>query len=95
MRLSAFRFLFFVVVVVARMKRSVIRDRHSSSQTDPGFRCAPSGLRAVCKTRARIASREEFVLPVLRHPEVRAQRASKGDGPGRASFEGRFAATSG
>jgi hypothetical protein len=30
-----------------------------------------------------------------RHPEVRAKRASKGDGPGRASFEGRFAATSG
>ncbi len=26
--------------------------------------------------------------------EVRAQRASKGDGLGRASFEGRFAATS-
>ena len=26
---------------------------------------------------------------VIRHPEVRAQRASKGDGPGRASFEGR------
>ena len=27
--------------------------------------------------------------------EARAKRASKGDGPGRASFEGRFAATSG
>ena len=25
---------------------------------------------------------------MVRHPEVRAQRASKGDGPGRASFEG-------
>jgi hypothetical protein len=34
-------------------------------------------------------------LKFFRHPEVRAQRASKGDGPGRASFEGRFAATSG
>ena len=35
--------------------------------------------------------------PMIRHPEVRAQRASKGDGPGAsaASFEGRFAATSG
>jgi hypothetical protein len=35
--------------------------------------------------------------PAIRHPEVRAQRASKGDGPGAsaASFEGRFAATSG
>jgi hypothetical protein len=35
--------------------------------------------------------------PAFRHPEVRAQRASKGDGPGvpAASFEGRFAATSG
>ena len=32
---------------------------------------------------------------VFRHPEVRAKRASKGDGPGRASFEGRFAAASG
>ena len=34
-------------------------------------------------------------LPMIRHPEVRAQRASKGDGPGAsaASFEGRFAAT--
>jgi hypothetical protein len=31
----------------------------------------------------------------FRHPEVRAKRASKGDGPGRASFEGRFAAASG
>jgi hypothetical protein len=32
-----------------------------------------------------------------RHPEVRAKRASKGDGPGASavSFEGRFAATSG
>jgi hypothetical protein len=24
---------------------------------------------------------------LIRHPEVRAKRASKGDGPGRASFE--------
>jgi ADP-heptose:LPS heptosyltransferase len=31
----------------------------------------------------------------VRHPDVRAKRASKDDGPGRASFEGRFAATSG
>jgi hypothetical protein len=31
----------------------------------------------------------------LRHPEVRAERASKGDGPGLSSFEGSFAATSG
>jgi hypothetical protein len=31
----------------------------------------------------------------FRHPEVRAKRASKGDGPGRASFQGGFAATSG
>jgi hypothetical protein len=32
-----------------------------------------------------------------RHPEVRAKRASKGDGPNAeaVSFEGRFAATSG
>ena len=32
----------------------------------------------------------------FRHPEARAQRASKGDGPdgARSSFEGRFAATS-
>jgi hypothetical protein len=32
-----------------------------------------------------------------RHPEMRAQRASKGDGPSAsaASFEGRFAAASG
>jgi hypothetical protein len=37
------------------------------------------------------------LAPVNRHPEVRAQRASKGDGPSAsaASFEGRFAATSG
>jgi hypothetical protein len=34
---------------------------------------------------------------LARHPEVRAKRASKGDGLGAsaASFEGRFAATSG
>jgi tetratricopeptide (TPR) repeat protein len=31
----------------------------------------------------------------VRHPDVRAKRASKDDGPGRASFEGRFVATSG
>jgi hypothetical protein len=37
------------------------------------------------------------VQPAFRHPEVRAKRASKDDGPGAsaASFEGRFAATSG
>ena len=34
-------------------------------------------------------------LHLFRHPEVRAKRASKGDGPSQASFEGRFAATSG
>jgi hypothetical protein len=36
-------------------------------------------------------------LTRIRHPEVRAQRASKGDGPGASavSFEGRFAAASG
>jgi hypothetical protein len=27
---------------------------------------------------------------VIRHPEVAAKRPSKGDGPGRASFEARF-----
>jgi hypothetical protein len=36
-------------------------------------------------------------LTSIRHPEARAQRASKDDGQrtGRSSFEGRFAATSG
>jgi hypothetical protein len=34
---------------------------------------------------------------IIPHPEVRAKRASKGEAeaPGPASFEGRFAATSG
>jgi hypothetical protein len=31
---------------------------------------------------------------LFRHPEVAAKRPSKGDGPGRASFEARFARTS-
>jgi ribosomal protein L11 methyltransferase len=46
-------------------------------------------LDELVKRRARTASR--------RHPEVRARRASKGDGRGAraASFEGRFAAASG
>jgi len=37
------------------------------------------------------------ILAHFRHPEVRAQRASKGDGQSAAaaSFEGRFAAASG
>ena len=34
-------------------------------------------------------------LAVPRHPEAAAKRPSKGDGPGRASFEARFARTSG
>jgi hypothetical protein len=39
----------------------------------------------------------DVVQREYRHPEVRAQRASKGDGPSAsaASFEGRFAAASG
>jgi len=32
---------------------------------------------------------------MIRHPEVAAQRPSKDDGLGRASFEARFARTSG
>jgi 23S rRNA pseudouridine2605 synthase len=40
---------------------------------------------------AAISYREEpAVLPAVRHPEVAAKRPSKGDGPGRASFEGRL-----
>src|SRR6202795_2647542 len=37
------------------------------------------------------------IMTLIRHPEVRAKRASKGDGPNTSavSFEGRFAATSG
>src|ERR1700722_19909815 len=36
-------------------------------------------------------ARGEMAVDIIlfRHPEVRAQRASKGDGPGRASFEAR------
>jgi hypothetical protein len=33
-----------------------------------------------------------FVLNVNRHPEVAAKRPSKGDGPGRTSFEARHSA---
>jgi len=52
-----------------------------------------SGARTAAKTRAESAAEKN----VDRHPEVRAKRASKGDGPGAsaASFEGRFAAASG
>jgi len=39
-------------------------------------------------------ARADFEAPIEetspRHPEVRAKRASKGDGPGRSSFEGRL-----
>jgi hypothetical protein len=48
--------------------------------------------------RAGLAGFQSMVVwywSVFRYPEVRAKRASKGDGPGRASFEGRFAAASG
>jgi hypothetical protein len=44
-----------------------------------------------------LADEAPKLLRKFRHPEARAKRASKGDGPGAsaASFEGRFAATSG
>src|SRR5580700_1131228 len=40
-----------------------------------------------------LGARGEMALDmtVIRHPEARAKRASKGDGPGRASFEARAA----
>jgi hypothetical protein len=36
-----------------------------------------------------------FLLDLIRHPEVAAERPSKDDGPGRASFEARCARASG
>jgi hypothetical protein len=65
MRLSAFRFL-FVSELVARMKRSVIRERHSSSQIVPGFRFAPSGLLGLQNSGAnKIAPRERISISPL------------------------------
>ena len=70
MRLSAFRFL-FLSELVARMERSVIRERHSSSSIVPGFRCAPSGLLGLEKLgRDRVAR----MLPPIRPPRSEAQR---------------------
>src|ERR1700686_2610190 len=55
-------------------------------------------LRAVCAAAAISVKTAQSIVrgfrsnrgnsAFLRHPEVRAQRASKGDGPGRSSFEG-------
>ncbi|HEU5017585.1 MAG TPA: RluA family pseudouridine synthase [Pseudolabrys sp.] len=47
----------------------------------------PGGGRQEAGPRRRGRS---TLVSLSRHPEVRAQRASKGDGPGRSSFEGRL-----
>ncbi len=45
-----------------------------------------------CEVRPR---HHRQACPTIRHPGVAAKRPSKSDGPGRASFEARFARTSG
>jgi hypothetical protein len=54
-------------------------------------------LKVLVVSNSRIAGPRRSVLTYFRHPEVRAKRASKGDGRGTraASFGGRFAAASG
>jgi hypothetical protein len=70
---------------IARRKNSGV---HSASKTS---------VNALAMRRENVCHEISGLRPVIRHPEVRAQRASKGDGPGAsaASFEGRSAATSG
>ncbi len=63
-----------------RRRRARCRSRRAVRSAD-----APRRWRRPC----RLGDREAAVV-VFRHPEVRAKRASKGDGRGRASFEARL-----
>ena len=73
------------------------RRRRSSRRCNTCTATAGCFRRTTCTTAGSIISigTPSSIRNFFRHPEVRAQRASKGDGPGRASFEGSFAATSG
>ena len=61
----------------------------------------PCPMGACCSTTTKnklglgLLYRSVLRFIVARHPEVAAKRPSKSDGPGRASFEARFARTSG
>ncbi len=108
-RLPAFRFPLFLTSSLPGLTRQSMRRRGCfrnsaqplSPQISIDHRVKPGGDEdndiVVRHTRARRRSRERECLLVSRHPEVAAKRPSKGDGPGAsaASFEARYARTSG
>jgi DNA topoisomerase I len=76
-----------VLQITAKVEK-ILRDEIA------GLEPEEAAVLAMLRARLKSAANANGAA-VFRHPEMRAKRASKGDGPGRASLEGRFAAASG